>query len=171
MVCNKINSKRLLLSFQGLKKLLPVLLVIWCQQSFSSNSPYLLKKIADEDELANAWISTVKQDFLGFIWIGTSDGLFRFDGSRIRTYRSITGNPNTLAGNNITEIYEDNKNQLWVGSSRGISRYNRNSDSFYSEGHWPKVTISDILEDSKGVLYLSSYSGLHVLKTEQDLNS
>lgn len=128
--------------------------------SASQNNSYIFKTVDAEDELAQAWVTSIHQDFLGFIWIGTSDGLYRYDGYHIKTYRSITSDTLTLAGNNITSIYEDSQKQLWIASTKGISRYNRNYDLFYYSSNWPIESFSDIIEDRNSNMLFGSYNGL-----------
>jgi signal transduction histidine kinase/ligand-binding sensor domain-containing protein/AraC-like DNA-binding protein len=130
--------------------------------SFSGESPVILKQIASEEELSHAWVTCLSQDFLGFIWIGTSDGLYRYDGYEIKTYRSITADSLTLLGNNITAIYEDKQHNLWIGTNRGLSLYDRNYDRFFHREEWPKENISDILEGEKNEIYFGTYNGLFI---------
>ena len=114
--------------------------------TFTQEKSYIFKPVAAEDELAQAWVTYSYQDFLGFLWIGTSDGLYRYDGYNFKTYRSITVDTLTLAGNNISSIYEDSENRLWVATTKGISIYNRNNDIFYYHNNWPAENYSGITD-------------------------
>ena len=70
----------------------------------------------------------------GFTWIGTEDGLNRFDGYNFKIFRRKLGEPNSLSWNNISTLsFDSATNLLWIGTIRkGISIYNRITDSFYN---------------------------------------
>jgi ligand-binding sensor domain-containing protein len=59
-------------------------------------------------------INTVLQDDEGFIWIGTTDGLQRFDGVRYKTFRHSANNPFSIPSNPVIQLLLDNKRNLWV---------------------------------------------------------
>ena len=73
------------------------------------------------------------QDKEGFIWIGTGDGLNRFDGRTFKVYRKIQGDTSSLRSNIINCLYTDSKGILWVGTFQGgLSRYDKEKDNFYT---------------------------------------
>lgn len=132
---------------------------------FSRDNHYIFKQIDPDNELAQAWVTAVSQDYVGFIWIGTSDGLYRYDGSEIKTYRSIPGNDNTLIGNNINAILESSDNNLWIATTKGISLYDRNNDCFNYRQEFPRENVSNMVEDTAGNIYFGSYNGLFVYQS------
>ena len=77
--------------------------------------------------LPNNHTSDIIQDKKGFIWFGTSEGLSRFDGHRIRTYNDKTSN---LEGKRVLRIYQENEGAIWVATNRGLSRFDIPSESF-----------------------------------------
>ena len=80
--------------------------------------------------LSSKRVLSVTQDSSGFVWIGTDEGLNRFDGYLNKTYRSNVYKENTLSGNRIWISYIDRNNTLWIGIDRGICYYNENEDDF-----------------------------------------
>ena len=160
MTDNRIRSNMRLR--QKAKILLSFFFLLLLNWKLSGASPYILKQIASDDELSHAWVTALYQDYLGFIWVGTSDGLYRYDGYDIKTYRSIASDTLTLAGNNISEIFEDSEHNLWIGTTRGLSRYDRDYDRFYYESGWPRENISDIEEGEGMGIFVGSYNGLFV---------
>jgi signal transduction histidine kinase/ligand-binding sensor domain-containing protein/DNA-binding response OmpR family regulator len=151
----------------GIKgKVLSLFVMLFSNNLFSGGESYIFKQIAPSNELAQAWVTAISQDFLGFIWIGTSDGLYRYDGYKLKTFRSIPGSQNTLIGNNITAILEDSQQNLWVACTKGISIYDRNTDRFYYAADWPRENVSCIVEDAKGSLFFGSYAGLYLFNRE-----
>lgn len=144
------------------------ILFLWCFSNLGAVSgEYVINRIETDYELNQSWITKIEQDFLGFIWIGTSDGLYRYDGYEFRIYRSITGNDSTLAGNNITDVFEDSGQNLWVATSKGICVYDRDHDQFYREPDWSRQRISRIIEDNDGNLLFGSYNGLFLLSNPE----
>ena len=68
----------------------------------AGNTSYIFRQITTGEELTQAWVTAVQQDYMGFMWFGTVDGLYRYDGYEFKIYRSITGDDQTLA--EITSI-------------------------------------------------------------------
>ena len=78
------------------------------------------KFLTTEDGLSNSLISKIVQDDDGFIWIATEDGLNCFDGNRIKVYRHSDTDSNSLAHNNIRDIFIDSHGRLFVGTYKSI---------------------------------------------------
>lgn len=69
-------------------------------------------------------------DSRGFLWLGTQDGVNRYDGHRFRIYKPDVRNAHSLRGVNIAGIVEDKQGNIWVGTEEGLNRYDRASDRF-----------------------------------------
>lgn len=80
--------------------------------------------------LSSATVQSIHQDSYGLLWIGTGNGLQRYDGHRFVTYRNVSGNPASLAHNLVWGVMEDAAGTIWVSTERGISRYNRRTRDF-----------------------------------------
>ena len=80
--------------------------------------------------LSSKRVLSATQDSSGFVWIGTDEGLNRFDGYLNKTYRSNVYKENTLSGNRIWISYIDRNNTLWIGTDRGVCYYNEDEDEF-----------------------------------------
>ncbi len=73
------------------------------------------------------------QDYQGYIWIGTEEGLNKFISYTeldFDQYKSIRDDSSTLTNDYITTLFEDSKRNLWVGTMNGLCLYNRNLDNF-----------------------------------------
>jgi ligand-binding sensor domain-containing protein/signal transduction histidine kinase len=125
--------------------------------------------------LINNRISTVNQDKLGFIWVGTFSGLHRYDGLGFTVYTTSIDST-TINDNYIGSIYEDSRNQLWIGTGSGVALYNRKTDDFTRfklKSDNPVLggennLVNTILEDEKGTLWVSSNaSGLFFFDQQQ----
>jgi signal transduction histidine kinase/DNA-binding response OmpR family regulator/ligand-binding sensor domain-containing protein len=113
--------------------------------------------------------SRVVRDQEGFAWVGTLNGLERFDGYGVRDYRTIPGDPYSLSTNYVPSLLVDRKGRLWVGTfDAGLSLFDRSADRFINlpprtgDSCWYQAkTITRILEDRKGNIWLASrYNGV-----------
>ncbi|MDO6434895.1 two-component regulator propeller domain-containing protein [Flavitalea sp. BT771] len=77
-----------------------------------------------EQGLSNNSVISICQDHNGFLWIGTYDGLNRYDGYAFKVFHNVIGDTNSLAINNIYAIEEDKSRNIWVGGQEGLSVYN-----------------------------------------------
>lgn len=84
-----------------------------------------LEKVEGEG-MPGGYIKCIGQDKKGFIWFGTQEGLFRYDGYSFRPFRNDPGDPGTIGNNDIESLYPEN-DMLWVGSRGGLSRIDTRS--------------------------------------------
>ncbi len=120
-----------------------------------------------EQGLSDSFDWCVLKDKWGFMWIGTSDGLDRFDGRKIRSFRYSPDNVKSLGANIIRSLYEDRSGTLWVGTEGGgLNRYNSAAENFTRFVNNPKsaASISDnvvtaIYEDEAGTLWVGTRDG------------
>ncbi len=87
-----------------------------------------------ENGLSQESVQTILKSKDGFLWLGTQDGLNRFDGDKFTVYKHTNSIKNSISGNFITNLLE-NKDQIWVGTSNnGVSIYNSKLDNFTQIG-------------------------------------
>ena len=73
---------------------------------------------------ADGMRSRVVRNGKGFVWLGTVNGLERYDGSSFKDYRNIPDDPHSLSSNTIMSLLVDSKNRLWIGTfESGLSLY------------------------------------------------
>jgi ligand-binding sensor domain-containing protein/signal transduction histidine kinase/DNA-binding response OmpR family regulator len=136
------------------------------------------KHLTVDNGLSNNKVNCVLQDRSGFIWIGTEDGLNRFDGYEIKIFRHQPENNNSISDNTIWALFEDKDSSLWIGTKSGeINYYNPKTDKFKS---WKVVSkntnensITCVFRDKDGMLWIGSYkNGLYRfdVKTNTFLN-
>ena len=100
-----------------MKKLLTVLLMGWSMAMSASNAQIpdmKFRRLDTRDGLSNSQINYLFQDSKGYIWIGTSYGLDRYDGYRFRTFYSDPNDTTTLRSNYVDQIWEDVDGNLWL---------------------------------------------------------
>ena len=70
-------------------------------------------------------VASIAQDRYGFLWFGTDDGLYRYDGYNLKPYRRERGNPNSLSDDTVMVVYRDHAGILWVGTGLRRTRQAR----------------------------------------------
>lgn len=132
------------------------------------------KRITVEDGLSQTSVEYLFQDSKGYMWIGTIDGLNRYNGSRFEVFRYSKDKPNSISGNYISAITEDDEGNIWVGTSRGLNRINTHTSEIttYLPGingcNLSNYNITEILIDSKGDIYIATEDGLNLYNEEDD---
>lgn len=96
---------------------------------FAAGEP--LRNLSIENGLSNNAVLNVYQDSKGFMWIGTYDGLNRYDGYKFKIYRNRIGDSTSLIDNGIYTIDGDTEHRLWTGGRKGISVLNPVNEHFY----------------------------------------
>lgn len=92
-----------------------------------------VKHITSEDGLSDNQVTCVLRDKLGFMWIGTKDGLNRFDGREFQVFRHNENDLSSVCGNNITCLALDDDSLLWIGTAAsGFCNYDFRTGKFTS---------------------------------------
>ncbi|MDQ1089698.1 two-component regulator propeller domain-containing protein [Siphonobacter sp. SORGH_AS_1065] len=132
----------------------------------SQQIPIRFSHITTDHGLSESNVLCMIQDSEGFIWVGTYDGLNKYEGHRMVVYRNQPRNKQTLTDNNIRSIYEDHEHNLWVGTPNGLNRYNRATNTFVRYVHDPSDSrsvssnnIYTIYEDHQHNLWVGTYGG------------
>lgn len=84
-----------------------------------------------EHGLSNNYVTSIFQDKTGFMWFGTFDGLNRYDGYQIKTYRNVPDQLNSLPDNRIIDITEDTSGNIWVGTKVGAAMLDSDEMTFH----------------------------------------
>src|SRR5690554_3418823 len=78
-----------------------------------------------EEGLSQSSVLSIHQDSMGFMWFGTRDGINRYDGHSMVTFRHVLGDPFSLAGSIINDIKDGENGTIWIAHDKGISRLDR----------------------------------------------
>ena len=131
---------------------------------------------SQEQGLSNNQIHCVLQDKKGWMWIGTSQGVCRFDGYRFTVFKNDPDDSTSLKGNLVRTIYEDRKGQLWIGTENGgLNKFDREKENFkhlfyHTEPSLLKdVSISAIQEDPEGNLWVGTIQHLYKIENESKI--
>ena len=150
------------------EKYLVILLAALSIIRLSAQSPSVRFKHLDiEQGLSQNMIRDILQDSKGFMWIGTWDGLNRYDGYNFKVYKHIDGDSESLINNKIGCLLEDHKGRLWIGTfGGGLSLFNRDEESFTNFVHNQNDSksisgdqILSLFEDSKQRIWVGVRNG------------
>ncbi|MDJ0916493.1 MAG: sigma 54-interacting transcriptional regulator [Woeseiaceae bacterium] len=120
--------------------------------------------ITHEDGLSQSFVYAMAQDRDGFMWLGTQEGLNRFDGHNFRIYAEDPDNPEALADDGIRTLFLDDTGLLWIGTDAGgLSAFDPVTETFKTYLHDPtdRTSIADnlvrvVMEDSAGNLWVGT---------------
>ncbi len=156
------------------KKSKPVVLTLICAFIYSLcfSQTYNFNYLTAEEGLSQSEVTCFLQDRYGFIWIGTLDGLNKYDGYNIQTFNTDRNNKNSLTNNTIRALKEDKQGRIWIGTDDGLCMYNpvleviEKIPLHHSSGK--NHIINSLLVDND-LLYMSTNNGLKAinLKTNQ----
>jgi diguanylate cyclase (GGDEF)-like protein len=114
----------------------------------------LFHEYGSSDGLNNLNVKCLLQDHTGYIWVGTDNGLFRYDGSKFRGFGHADGLPNT----EILSLAESPAGVLWVGTNSGLAILSE--DHFQPVGEVEQGATRYIGFDSAGDVYLQQEAGI-----------
>ncbi|MEI9944677.1 MAG: two-component regulator propeller domain-containing protein [Chitinophagaceae bacterium] len=117
---------------------------------------YYFRHYQVENGLSNNAVICSVQDKNGFLWLGTKDGLDRFDGYTFKIFRNNPDEENSIGSNFIHSLYIDAHDILWVGTDKGLYKYDAVSESFNLLNTPFFEQVSDIKADLRGNLWFIS---------------
>lgn len=128
-----------------------------------------------EDGLSSNTVFAIMQDSRGFVWIGTEDGLNRFDGYDFHSYRNVPRDSTSLINNYIYSLYEDSRQKLWIGTEIGICIYNYQTNNFcpFNKKTKNNIQITDkihniIPDEQENIWICSARQGIFLYNKKQD---
>ena len=156
-----------------------ILTLYFCpNKSNAVNSNLNFEVFLQEDGLPNNQIQSIYQDSKGWMWIGTSHGLSRFDGYSFRNFFSSPEDTLSIAGNLIRVIKEDSKGNLYIGTeSGGLNFYDRNKERFtqpyknHPEFKYRDVSVNAIEEDANDNVWIGTDFNLMRIDSSMELVS
>ena len=129
----------------------------------TASSPFEFRHIKEKDGLSYNIINYFLKDRDGFLWIGTYDGLNRFDGAHFTVFKSNRYSANSLQHNTVHSMCEDPDGNIWCATDGGLCRFNKRMGRF--EPFDPKENVvkdpqENVLCDKNGDIWFESNKGL-----------
>lgn len=122
------------------------------------------------DGFPHSFINTIYQDSIGFLWIGSDDGLSKYDGYGFTSFRHIPFDTSSVSDNCIRAICEDINGDLWIGTNRGLNRLDRKTGSFTNylphqgdNNCLSEAPVYGLCTDTMGSIWVKTGNYLHKL--------
>ena len=148
---------------------------------FSSASRFLytaelyFEHLTIKDGLSSNNIKCILQDRRGFIWIGTTAGLNRYDGYQFKHYMSDPADSTSLPNSFINSMVEDDSGDIWLATGNGLGRYHPETETFtryYSIADDPQTLSYNrticVYKDRSGTLWIGTHNGLNRYNSKED---
>ncbi|HWS26822.1 MAG TPA: two-component regulator propeller domain-containing protein, partial [Xanthomonadales bacterium] len=126
------------------------------------------ESVGDADNIPDNNVTALAQDHDGFLWIGTPNGLVRYDGYRFRRFARDPRDPDSLGGVFIRALLVSRDGRLWVGTDAdGVSVYDPDTETFVRHAHHPERSdslshdqVRALAEDAQGRIWAGTRAGL-----------
>ncbi|WP_159102761.1 sensor histidine kinase [Marinilabilia salmonicolor] len=126
------------------------------------------------DGLPDNHITVIRQDSTGYLWIGTREGLARYDGTRFLSFLNAPGDSTSLPSNHIYDVLITSEQQIFVATRKGLALFNHRTANFvrvptlYEDGYGLLDKHIRALETAdKDHIWVETFNGtLHLLNTQ-----
>lgn len=139
---------------------------------------FRFEHIGSDEGLSQNTAQSILFDSKGFMWIGTWNGLNRFDGYEFKIFRSSADNANNFTNNRVRNLWEDSKGFIWIETYDGFYHFfNPQTETFSTIPHYEGTEANNgamhiFLQYSDEIIFLgSSVSGVFYLKYDESKNS
>ena len=132
------------------------------------------KSLTIENGLSQSTVETILQDSNGYMWIGTNDGLNKYNGYSFKKYEHDIYDKNTISSNYIVDIVEDNDGYIWVSTTNGLNKINPKNDNiinYFSTskgGNLSNNRICEILVRKNNDILVTTSDGLNLYNKDTD---
>ena len=119
-----------------------------------------------KEGLSHNTVHCMAQDSDGYIWIGTQNGLNKYNGYEFEVFRSGEQLNSNFRGKTITAIFNDSSGNLWVGTANGYINFRKNGTEVFEnwDSQFPEIKLSQITafyEDAKKNIWIATrFSGV-----------
>jgi signal transduction histidine kinase/ligand-binding sensor domain-containing protein/CheY-like chemotaxis protein len=117
-------------------------------------SEYVLDMWREKEGLPQITVNAILQTKDGYMWIGTNEGLCRFDGVR---FVRIQDRDKSFVNNEIYALEEDNEGNLWIGHQGGVTKYKNNQIISFSERDFNGRSVRALHKDRSGNMWIGFY--------------
>ncbi|MDE1191770.1 MAG: two-component regulator propeller domain-containing protein [Arachidicoccus sp.] len=147
--------------------------------SKAQNDSLSLTNIDVTEGLSNNSVTCLLQDKYGFMWMGTYDGLNRYDSYEFKVFRNKWQDSTSLINNHIVALKENNAHSIWVGTLKGLSLFDYNNLQFHRVYYLPfgekkareiDSRVKEIEVDENGNAFIATEdNGLLVLRKSKTI--
>ena len=139
-----------------------LILIIFClPKTFAQRLPYAFEQVKVDGNTLDNLIFCMLKDSRGYLWLGTANGLKRYDPNFTISYNKEKNNKNSLIHNNIGILCEDQQGRIWIGTTEGVCYFDRKTNLFtrIEEVNKPDFACRNIICDSRGDIWITIRDG------------
>ncbi|WP_257669642.1 two-component regulator propeller domain-containing protein [Parapedobacter tibetensis] len=139
-----------------------LLLLVSPITAYTQKEAYILQQLDNRNGLSNSAVNCVFQDSDDMLWVGTWDGLNRYDGKGFHVFNyndHNNGDQGSIGSNIIQHIVEDQRKNIWISTMEGISRYSKKTGGFHhyfytrSKQHRIREQEFEVAVDTGGMVF------------------
>ncbi|PXF64183.1 EAL domain-containing protein [Kangiella spongicola] len=142
-------------------------IILWCLLAVCTVGTVSRAQVSEtgllQGQLSQSTVTSIVEDKFGFLWIGTQDGLNRFDGYSVKVYNKQNSE---LPSTRIKDLEIDKNGDLWIATENGLALLQQDTGSiinFYHNAQEPFSIadnyVSSIATDDNGGVWIGTYSG------------
>ncbi|TFF33235.1 hybrid sensor histidine kinase/response regulator [Mucilaginibacter psychrotolerans] len=157
------------------KRLFLLVLLLIVLNSYGQNQSLKFEHLGKKEGLSQINVGCILQDSRGFMWLGTRDGLSKYDGYTFTTFRHDPQDTSTISSSMVADIAEDKEGNIWIATIIGLNKLERRTGRFVKYGHKegdPNSLSGNILNklatDENGNLWVAGQNGLDYLDTKSN---
>jgi signal transduction histidine kinase/ligand-binding sensor domain-containing protein/DNA-binding response OmpR family regulator len=157
------------------QKLFLLQLIFFTNCLFAQVSEFNFRSLNISDGLSNNTISSIYEDKFGQIWLGSNNGLNKYNGKEFTVYRNIPRNKFSISNSTVNDILVDKDGYIWVGTINGLNKYDPEKNLFTRYYRRPSnrfsLTNSLIicsLEMPKGNIWFGTGNGVSIYDKKQE---
>lgn len=129
--------------------------------SYAQSSQLRFEHLTVNQGLSNHIVYAMLQDSQGYLWFATDNGLNKYDGYTLTTYKKTPGDTTSLAGNSMPQLMEDRDGYIWIGTmGQGLCKFDRRTEKFTCYAPNPPTlnlgATHTMSEDREGYLWVSN---------------
>ncbi|MFP4041146.1 MAG: two-component regulator propeller domain-containing protein [Bacteroidales bacterium] len=116
-----------------------------------------------KDGLSQSNITCLLHDSRGFLWVGTQDGLNRYDGYEFTSIKQSSSAQNTISNNTINHLMESDSDNIWIATNNGLNKYNPYTGEFThylpdenDASSLPQKQVFNVYQDSEGTIWVKT---------------
>ena len=166
MVIKRNFKKLITTTLVGITVLTPI-----NKLSYAQSKNLIFNNINIEQGISQSTIEAIFQDSEGYIWLGTNDGLNRYNGYEFKIY-NYEEYQNSISHNGITDITEDKYGNIWVNTVSGVNKINKKTEkiSNYTEinGKIKEDSTTEIIVTKDNNILVGTYEGLNIYNSKED---
>jgi len=127
--------------------------------------------LSTEHGLSQKTVQSIIQDHNGFLWLGTQEGLNRYDGKKLKVFRHLNNDKTSLSNDYIRDIISDKSGGLWIATQAGLNQFIETNETFKRiEIRGKKENgidrLNTLFEDSTGSIWIGT-DGNGLFKLDQ----